>query len=70
MGDHGATILSRREGMEFDVELKSDCAPLGGLVAAMLKASDRIHTLRDPTRGGVAGVPNENAAAASIAIQI
>ena len=39
IGDHGATILSKREGMDFEVELRSDCAPLGGLVADMLAAA-------------------------------
>jgi len=70
IGDHGATILSKREGMDFDVELQSDCAPLGGLVADMLAAAPGIHVLRDPTRGGVAATLNEIAASSEVDIEI
>ncbi len=70
IGDHGAAIISRRGGMDFNVELTSDCAPLGGLVADMLAASSEIHALRDPTRGGVAATLNEIAAASGVDIEI
>lgn len=70
IGDHGATILSKREGMDFDVELQSDCTPLGGLVADMLAAAPGIHVLRDPTRGGVAATLNEIAASSEVDIEI
>jgi hydrogenase expression/formation protein HypE len=63
IGDHGMTIMSQREGLEFESSIESDCAPLNGLVRAMLatgsSTSDFIHTLRDPTRGGVATTLNE-----------
>lgn len=68
IGDHGITILSQREGLEFDTTLTSDCAALHGLVAAMLDAAqaagglDGMRVMRDPTRGGVATVLNEVAA--------
>ncbi len=70
IGDHGAAILSHREGIEFDAELKSDCAPLGALVGAMIEASPNIHVLRDPTRGGVAATLNEIAYASGVDIEI
>lgn len=70
IGDHGATILSRREGMEFEVGLKSDCAPLGGLVEKMLAASPGIHVLRDPTRGGLAATLNEIAVSSGVDIEV
>jgi hydrogenase expression/formation protein HypE len=38
VGDHGMTIMSQREGLRFDSPLVSDCAPLNGLVAAVLDA--------------------------------
>ncbi|HYG97765.1 MAG TPA: hydrogenase expression/formation protein HypE [Terriglobales bacterium] len=59
IGDHGMCILSQRENLEFEGVIESDCAALHGLVAEMLDASTGIHTLRDPTRGGVATVLNE-----------
>ena len=59
LGDHGIAVLSQREGLEFNVPVPSDCAPLNRLVAEMLEASTNIHCLRDPTRGGLATTLNE-----------
>lgn len=56
---HGIAIMSVREGLGFETIIKSDTAPLNGLVEEMLKASRNIHVLRDPTRGGVATTLNE-----------
>ncbi|WP_130417225.1 hydrogenase expression/formation protein HypE [Edaphobacter modestus] len=69
IGDHGMTIMSQREGLEFESAIESDCAPLNGLVTAMLTtspANDFIHTLRDPTRGGVSTTLNEIAKHANV----
>lgn len=52
IGMHGVAIMSVREGLEFGVEIESDCAPLGGLVETMLAVTPDLHVLRDPTRGG------------------
>lgn len=68
IGVHGVAILSVREGLEFGAPVESDCAPLNGLVAAMLERHDAIHTLRDPTRGGVASALNEIAQTAQVGI--
>ncbi len=62
VADHGVTILSQRKGLSFSTELRSDSAPLNGLVRAMLTAAPGIRCLRDPTRGGVATTLNEIAA--------
>ena len=59
IGDHGTTVMAQREGLRFSGELASDCAPLNGLVAAMIAACPDIHVLRDPTRGGLATTLNE-----------
>lgn len=45
-----------REALEFDSDLQSDAAPLNGLITAMLDSGGDIKFLRDPTRGGLAGV--------------
>ncbi len=68
IGLHGMAILSVREGLEFGAEIASDCAALNGLVAAMLATTREIHTLRDPTRGGVASSLNEIAQASRVGI--
>jgi len=55
IGDHGMAVLACREGLELTGDLRSDCAPLHRLVAAMRSAGGAaLHVLRDPTRGGVA----------------
>ena len=70
IGDHGIAVLSQREGLGFSTKLESDCAPLNGLVAEMMAASTRIHSLRDPTRGGLATTLNELAAQSKVGIRI
>jgi hydrogenase expression/formation protein HypE len=70
IGDHGIAVVSKREGLSFATKLESDCAPLGGLVADMLKASPNIHALRDPTRGGLATSLNELAKQSQVNIRI
>ena len=59
IGDHGAAILSAREGWGFSSSLRSDSAPLHSLVACMIEAAPGLVCLRDPTRGGVATSLNE-----------
>ncbi len=70
IGDHGIAVISRREELSFSTNLESDCAPLGGLVADMVKASPNIHCLRDPTRGGLATSLNELAKQSKVSIRI
>jgi len=70
IGDHGIAVLSQREGLNFKVPIPSDCAPLNRLVEAMLKASNNIHALRDPTRGGLATTLNDFAEQSNVGIII
>jgi hydrogenase expression/formation protein HypE len=70
IGDHGVAILSVREGIEFETVLESDSAPLASLTSAMLEACPAIRCMRDPTRGGLASVLNELAAASRVGIEL
>ena len=70
IGEHGITILSVREGLSFETDLKSDSAPLHDLVATMLDLTTDIHCMRDPTRGGLAASLNEFARASKVGIEI
>jgi len=70
IGDHGIAILSSREGLQFSTSIESDCAPLNGLVAAMVERSAEIHCLRDPTRGGLSSTLNELARQSGVGIWI
>lgn len=69
IGLHGVAVMSQREGLEFGTEIRTDSAPLNGLVAAMLAASLDLHVLRDPTRGGVAASLCEIAESAHVGIE-
>jgi hydrogenase expression/formation protein HypE len=69
VGDHEASVLSCREGFDFQVNVESDCAPLGGLVEAMQEAG-AVHALRDPTRGGLAASLKEMATSSGVAVEL
>jgi len=70
IGDHGIALLGEREGLRFAPPLESDCAPLNALVSDMIEASGNIHSLRDPTRGGLASALNEIAESSRAGIRI
>jgi hydrogenase expression/formation protein HypE len=70
IGDHGIAVVSQREGLTFGGDVKTDCAPLGGLVADMLAVCPDIRCLRDPTRGGVATTLNEIADRSAVGIRL
>ena len=70
VGAHGVTILSVREGLEFEGEIASDTAPLWEPVEALLQAGIEVHCLRDLTRGGLATSLNEIAATRGAAMRI
>jgi hydrogenase expression/formation protein HypE len=70
IGDHGIAVLSARGELGFECDIMSDVAPLNHLVSAMLGASDLIHVLRDPTRGGLATSLNEIALQSDVGLVI
>jgi hydrogenase expression/formation protein HypE len=70
IGDHGIAVLAARGDLGFEAEIQSDVAPLNYLVQSMLKSSQRIHVLRDPTRGGLATSLNEIARQSGVGIVI
>jgi len=73
IGEHGVAIMSVREGIDFGTTVTTDSAPLHRLVAAMLAAvpdPNRIHALRDPTRGGLVAATVEIARAAGVGVQL
>ena len=71
LGRHGMAVMSVREGLGFETALESDCAPLAGLVEAMLAAAGGdLHCLRDLTRGGLAAAMNEIALDARVGVEL
>jgi hydrogenase expression/formation protein HypE len=71
IGDHGMAIMSVREGLEFESQIRSDCAALNGLIGEVLDAvGGSVHAMRDPTRGGLASTLNEIAGSSGVGIDI
>jgi len=68
LGDHGIAVLEARGDLGFETNLESDIAPLNHLIRAMLSVSDKVHVLRDPTRGGAASALNEIAKQSQVGI--
>lgn len=68
LGDHHAAILSGRMGICNSI--KSDNAPLNDMVERLLSSGAHVHTLRDVTRGGLATVLKELAAASGLRFEI
>jgi hydrogenase expression/formation protein HypE len=71
IGCHGIAIMTAREGLAFETEIVSDSAALTPLVERLrARVGAAVHTLRDPTRGGLASALNEIATAARIGVAL
>jgi len=71
LADHGITVLTRRAGLQVGGAVQSDTRPLHFLVEKILaEAADSVHTMRDPTRGGLATSLSEIAKATNLCMEI
>ena len=68
IADHGMAVMLARGDLAFEADIRSDTAPLGGLVDDLLAAAPGTRWLRDPTRGGVGTTCNELAHATNLAV--
>ncbi len=60
VAQHGMAIMSQREGLQFESDIKSDSTNLNFLVNDLIdEFGDKIRLFRDPTRGGIASVLSE-----------
>jgi hydrogenase expression/formation protein HypE len=69
LGDHGLAIMAHREGFDLGEQIKSDVAPLWGMMEKVLEAGP-IHAMKDPTRGGFASAINEMARKSRVSVRI
>jgi hydrogenase expression/formation protein HypE len=69
IGDHGMAVMAARNQFEFAEPLRSDVAPLNGLIRGAL-AVGGVHAMKDPTRGGVASALHEIAEKARVGIVV
>jgi len=70
LGRHGMAVMAAREGLQFESEIESDCAPVAAPVMALVAAGVTIHCLRDLTRGGVASATVEIAETTGLHIRM
>ena len=70
IGQHGFAVLTKRKELDLGFNIKSDCAALTDLIIPVLKKTDAIKFMRDPTRGGIATTLNEIAEATRLGIII
>jgi hydrogenase expression/formation protein HypE len=58
LADHGVAVMNARNRLGLEGGIKSDAAPLNGLIEAALRVPG-VRAMRDITRGGFATVLNE-----------
>jgi hydrogenase expression/formation protein HypE len=68
IGDHGMAVMLARGDLALEADIRSDTAPVAGLVEALLTAAPSTRWLRDPTRGGLGTVGNELARDTNLAV--
>jgi len=71
LGEHGLAVMCAREALSLSADLASDCAALNGLTARLIaELGPAVRFMRDPTRGGLAAILAEIAAATGRNIEI
>ena len=71
IGDHGMAVMARRHDLRLEGDLRSDVAPVNGLIREALRAGgEDVVAMKDPTRGGMAGVLHELAAKGRVGIVV
>jgi hydrogenase expression/formation protein HypE len=70
IADHGIAVMSEREGIDFDTQVQSDSAPVWPYVRALIDAGIEVHTMRDPTRGGLAACCVELADDSNVSVEL
>ena len=69
VGDHGLAVLAVRNELDLDGDLRSDTAPLNGLIRLALEAcGEHVVAMKDPTRGGLASALAEMAEKAGVGV--
>ena len=70
IAQHGLAVLAKRKELALGFNIESDCSCLNSLIIPILKKTDSIKFMRDPTRGGVATTLNEIVQASGLGIII
>jgi hydrogenase expression/formation protein HypE len=70
IAEHGIAVMSEREGIHLETEIRSDAASLWPLVQALINGGIEVHAMRDPTRGGLAACCVELASDSGVSISL
>ena len=71
VGDHGMAIMAARHQLSLEGDLRSDVAPINGLVRAAMRAGgEGVVAMKDPTRGGVSSALHEMAQKSGVGVII
>ncbi len=70
IGDHGAAVMLAREELDFSAPVQSDSAALHKIVQDLIDNEIEMHTMRDPTRGGLATAIVEIAESSQVSIKL
>jgi hydrogenase expression/formation protein HypE len=69
LADHGFAVMAVRHSLQLEGDLRSDVAPLNGLIRDALRAGgEGIVALKDPTRGGLSSALHEMADKSGVGI--
>jgi hydrogenase expression/formation protein HypE len=69
VGDHGLAVMAQRHELGLQGGLRSDVAPINGLIRQALEAGgDGVVAMKDPTRGGVVSALCEMAQKGNVGI--
>jgi hydrogenase expression/formation protein HypE len=70
IAEHGLAVMVAREKLGIATSVRSDVAPLAEMVERILDSGADVRFLRDPTRGGLAGVVADLAEASGLTIEV
>jgi len=71
IADHGVAVMCAREELDVSGEILSDSAPVADITGQLInELGEKVHALRDPTRGGLASTLNEIATQAGVTLEI
>ncbi len=71
IADHGVAVMCAREELDVSGEILSDSAPVADITGQLInELGEKVHALRDPTRGGLAATLNEITMQAGVTLEI
>ena len=68
LAEHGIAVMLARGNLELEIDVRSDTAPVHRQAQALCALGTDLRWMRDPTRGGLATLLNELAAAAGASV--